>query len=83
VRGPNFAAKRRAPQYEFAIPQPSVTAANVSQSKQVCQIGMTIGKLIDANRNRFAMTEVFLEERLQPGELDFFASSYHSRLIAN
>jgi hypothetical protein len=83
VRGANLAAKWRTPQYEFAARSSSVADSNVPQSNQVSQIGMTVGKLIDKNGNRFAMTEVFLEEWLQPGEVDFFADSYHPRLIAN
>ena len=81
MRGPNLAAKGRASQDNFPVTHSLVTQSRVTQSHQVRQIGVAAGKLFD--RDRSAVVEVLQKKWPQPGEIEFFACPYRSRLIAN
>src|SRR5450759_1323300 len=70
VRGPDLAAKGRASQHDFPV----------THSHQVRQIGVSARELFDGNRS--AVAEVLQQKRPQPGEIEFFACSHRSRLIA-
>src|SRR5208282_3273856 len=70
MRRANLAAKRRAPQHKFCG----------AQSHQIRQIGVAAWKLFD--RKRSAVAEVLVQKRLQAGEIEFFACSHRSGLIA-
>jgi hypothetical protein len=65
------APEGRAPQDEFAVAEPH----------KVGQVGMAARKLLDGDRFP-AAPEVVLQERLEPGNVEFFAGPYGIGMVS-